>query len=328
MSSEKKEDCIAYIKEHNPGGFVNTKILVQDIALLKKATLFFCSKSIARATFPVERKMFQSFWDYFTFVKNIPRLMRTFRSYFKSASLIEKFPLLEPKSINPNQFEKLMSLFKDCGIDNVGYVKISECDVFKHLGVPYKHVIVFTAHQSSKIILSSPSIKSQFEVMRVYGLTGRKANQITKHLNENGFGCMPGHSMGGSVSYPKLAYMAGLGCLGRHGMLIEPTGGPNCRIGVVFTNIDNLSEFFNDSNEHLWIKDFCAKCGKCIKKCPQNAIKEKASIDQNAHITSIHYKKCHLNFGPKNACNICVKECPFTTIGYEKIKASFNKKEV
>lgn len=321
MSLEtNKRHRIAYIKEHNLGGFVNTKILVQDIALLEKATLLSNAKSIARATFPAKRKLFHSFGDVLLFIKNIPRLLRTFRSYFKSESIIKKLPLVEAKSISKKQFEKLMSIFDNAGIDHVGYVEISEADVFKHLGIPYKHVIVFTAHQDKKIIQSSPSLKSQFEVMRVYGLTGRTANRITKHLSKEGFGCMPGHSMGGSVGYPQLGYMAGLGYLGRHGLLISPTGGANQRIGVVFTNIDNLGEFFDNTNEHLWIKDFCAKCGKCIKKCPQNAIKEKATTDKDGHVTSIFYKKCHLNFGPKNACNICVKECPFTSVGYEILK--------
>lgn len=76
----------------------------------------------------------------------------------------------------------------------------------------------------------------------------------------------------------------------------------------------------------MWIQDFCAKCGKCIQKCPGNTIKKEASVNENGYITCIDYKKCGVEFGDKFGCNVCVAVCPFTTVGYDKIKESFLKR--
>jgi epoxyqueuosine reductase len=173
--------------------------------------------------------------------------------------------------------------------------------------------------------LTSPSIDSQAEVGRVYGVTGNASNKVTTLLESLGYGAMPSHSLGGVIDYTKLGYLAGLGCIGRHGLLIEPTAGSNHRLGAVFTNISNLDEYFDNTNEHMWIQDFCAKCGKCIRKCPVDAINQEPSTNENGYTTCIDYKMCGVEFGDKYGCNICVAVCPFTTVGYEKIKKSFLK---
>lgn len=304
----------------NTKGKMNKQLLMIDLPLLDKATLLASDKSIARAPFPCDRKM------PIEMITAIPKMISAMTTFFKSRRIIQKSKVkAEEKPISDDEFKQVISKLQSCNIDNIGYVKISDMDVFKHYGVPYKNVIIFTAHQETKPILTSPSIDSQVEVGRIYGVTGKGSNEVSKLIEDMGYGAMPSHSLGGVIDYTKLGYLAGLGCIGRHGLLIEPKSGPNHRLGAIFTNISNFDEYFDSTNEHMWIKDFCAKCGKCIKKCPGNAINNEPTVNENGYTTCIDYKKCGVEFGDKFGCNVCVAICPFTTVGYDKIKKSFLK---
>lgn len=247
-------------------------------------------------------------------------------SFFTSVKLIKKLEVKEiSQKIDQIGIDEIIHLLKDSDIDQIGYTMIDESDVFKYLAVPYKHVIIFTARQDKDEILTSPSMKSQIEVGRIYGKTGRAANKLTKYLTDKGYGAMPSHSLGGVIDYTKLGSRAGLGVIGNHGLLIEPISGPNHRLGAVFTNIENLDDYFEQTTDYEWVKDFCTKCGKCRRKCPGDAIKAHTTINENGYITSIDYKKCEKYFSEQFGCNICVAECPFTTVGYDKIKSGYMK---
>ena len=86
-----------------------------------------------------------------------------------------------------------------------------------------------------------------------------------------------------------LAEKAGLGTIGTHGLLISPNVGPRQRIAAVYTSIENLPEI--NTNEHLWIKDFCTKCKRCVKACPTKAIFAKPKRDHHDTIKHIDYTR-------------------------------------
>lgn len=300
----------------NAKGKLNKQLLQADLPLLEKSSIKALPTSIERAPFPGKEKM------PLKMILKMPKMMSAMTSFFTSVKLIKKLEVKESsQQIDQLGVDEAIQLLKDSGIDQSGYVEIDEGDVFKHLAVPYKHVIIFTARQDKEDILTSPSMRSQVEVGRIYGQTGRAANRLTKYLTGKGYGAMPSHSLGGVIDYTKLARRAGLGEIGRHGLLIEPTSGPNHRLGAVFTNIDNLGVYFDQTNDHEWIKDFCAKCGKCRRECPGDAIKDRATMNENGYITTIDHKKCEKYFSEQFGCNICVAKCPFTTVGYVKIKS-------
>lgn len=303
-------------------GKMNKQMLQADLPLLDKAQLYALETSIERAPFPTNEKPKAAM------ITKLPKMLPAMTTYSKSIKMVKKTSLVKgDKSIDQNTFDQMIKVLKDCQIENIGYVEIDGSDVFKHLGVPYKYMLIFTAHQEVEPILTSPSIESQAEVAMIYGRTGNASNKVSQYLEDQGFGAMPSHSLGGSVDYTKLAQRAGIGEFGRHGLLIEPISGPNHRIGGVFTNIDNLGDFLNQTNEHEWIKDFCAKCGKCIRKCPVKAINENPTVNENGYTTCIDPLKCGHYFGENFGCNICVASCPFTRVGYNKLKDKFVNKE-
>ena len=65
-----------------------------------------------------------------------------------------------------------------------------------------------------------------------------------------------------------VAYDAGLGELGRLGLLITPQFGPRIRLSIVSTNLPLVY----DNPIVLGVQDFCAFCKKCAVNCPSGAV--------------------------------------------------------
>lgn len=125
-----------------------------------------------------------------------------------------------------------------------------------------------------------------------------------------------------ALSIP-LAIDAGLGALGRHGLLITPEYGPRVRICKVFTDLPIIAdkpnlEFLNK------IERYCKVCYKCSDACETKAI----SIEENP---SFHGKNISNNPGVKkyytdgekcfkfwiensSDCGACIAACPFSKI--------------
>jgi epoxyqueuosine reductase len=125
------------------------------------------------------------------------------------------------------------------------------------------------------------------------------------------------------VDDPSLARMAGMGEFGRHGMLISPFSGACQRMAGVFTN---LRLPVARSNPHEWVREFCGSCGKCIRACPPKAIREEPVPTKAGHYSCVETGRCLLYLVTHFGCTICVKECPFTTMGYDRIQKAFERR--
>ncbi|MCP4268704.1 MAG: [Fe-S]-binding protein, partial [Candidatus Brocadiaceae bacterium] len=133
-----------------------------------------------------------------------------------------------------------------------------------------------------------------------------------------------GPALDGDVNYPVLAEEAGLGAIGKHGLLINPKFGPSLRIATLYVDVENLP--VNGVNKHLWIKEFSRKCNNCVRKCPGSAIYKETKIFVDRSEQHIDYKKCAVPFSNQYNCTVCVKECSFYKNDYSKIKSRFQRK--
>lgn len=212
---------------------------------------------------------------------------------------------------------------RSLGIGAIGYAKLPREAIFKGKAVLFDRVIVLTMEMPKEKIDMAPSIDTLKMVMETYYELGNKINFLVDYLRKNGYAAQAGHPLGGLSLYPLIAEKAGLGWHGSHGLLISPEFGCSQRIGVVYTNIKNLP--MNEKNDHEWIEDFCAKCGKCIRMCPGKAIYEEPIIHESGIITHIDRHKCFSEFAGNYGCSVCIKECPFTKTSYSDIKKRFKK---
>jgi epoxyqueuosine reductase QueG len=140
-------------------------------------------------------------------------------------------------------------------------------------------------------------------------------------MRQNGFAAYPGTALGGITDYVYLAELAGIGVSGYHGLLISPNEGARLRINTIYTNIKNLP--LDYGNEHLWVRDFCAMCKKCIRECPVDAIFDQPVPRGDGGMQCIEHDLCRDYFHQHHGCAICLVECPFSQAGYHKIRARF-----
>ncbi len=106
------------------------------------------------------------------------------------------------------------------------------------------------------------------------------------------------------------AVKAGLGWIGKSGMLISPTVGVHTLISGMVLNIevDNYDQPMQRS---------CGKCSRCIDFCPGKAIIEPGVIDANKCLSYLSIE--HRGLFPENTslqnnifgCDVCIDVCPF-----------------
>lgn len=215
----------------------------------------------------------------------------------------------------------LEKMAREAGAADIKYVKVPPNAIFKHKGIPHEYAIVITVEMNQQNLENAPSFDCFLEVARGYRNLAIIGNKLAKHMRENGFAAYPGTSLGGITDYVYLGEVAGLGAAGYHGMLITPGEGTRLRINTIYTNITNLP--IEIENEHLWVRDFCAMCRKCIRSCPVDAIYDQPVPRGDGGMRCIDHDACrdyfHLNYG----CAICLVACPFSQFGYDTVKTRF-----
>lgn len=257
------------------------------------------------------------------FIEFFPIMRRVLTSFDKSVRMAG-MPHVSEYVDDPDFIKKIITIATDLGAEATGFAEVSPDLLYEGKEIPYKFTIVVAQRMDKEKINTAPSVTCMMEVMNTYGRLGVLVNDLAAKIIEEGYDAVPCPALGGVVDYPSLCRKAGLGEYGRHGLLISPFNGSCQRLAAVFTNLKLPT---NVNNAHDWIWEFCSKCGKCIRKCPVNAILEEPIPQPAGHYTCVEGESC-LNYFAKNyGCSICIKVCPFTTKGYEKIKRSFVKDE-
>ncbi|MBW2023381.1 MAG: reductive dehalogenase [Deltaproteobacteria bacterium] len=139
---------------------------------------------------------------------------------------------------------------------------------------------------------------------------------LAEAIRTMGYNAIPAKN-GVGMSVP-LAIDAGLGQLGRNGLLITPDYGPAVRIGKVLTDMPLIP----DKPIDFGVTEFCESCGKCAEHCPGKAISFSKSRTYDPPVLTgnpgalkwyINGKKCLQYWIEAGAsCASCQAVCPFT----------------
>lgn len=244
----------------------------------------------------------------------------------------EDHPLLETYP-NDNVWNELKDYAWNQWRVKIGFTKMPDELIFKGKGVLYNYSLVCIQEMDKEAIDQAPEMACGNEVMRVYSTLGIAINDIANWLRDNkNINCHSNHPLGGLVNSIPLAVKAGMGHFGHNGLLITKDFGQRHRVAPIF--IENKFFEYTDSDEHIWIEDFCKTCRKCERSCPSNAIlSEKIVRDQELEglgnrKTSIDREKCFPYFNKTMGCAVCIKVCPFSKADgtYDKLKKVTEKK--
>ncbi|NOQ96319.1 MAG: reductive dehalogenase [Desulfobacterales bacterium] len=177
-----------------------------------------------------------------------------------------------------------------------------------------QNAIVMAVAMDYDSVRYSPDAISGASTGLGYSMQAVLANMVAAFIRGLGYTAIPcGNDT--ALSIP-LAMAAGLGELGRMGLLVTEPFGPRVRICKVFTDLP----LQHDTYRPFGVTEFCKACKKCAINCPSQAIShedptmEGPSFSNHSGVLKwyIHPEKCFL-FWVKNwlDCNNCVKVCPF-----------------
>lgn len=176
-------------------------------------------------------------------------------------------------------------------------------------------VVVMAISMNRDFVLESPNVVNFAAAELGYSKMGFLAISLAEFIRALGYNAMP--CMNDTALSIPLAIDAGLGQLGRLGLLITPEYGACVRLCKVVTdmplNIDKPIDF--------GLTEFCKQCLACARACPADAISfgDRAfagvceSNNPGVEKWHVNAEKC-LRFWQANgaACANCIAACPFT----------------
>jgi reductive dehalogenase len=174
----------------------------------------------------------------------------------------------------------------------------------------HKYAIAVTVEMDIQMVGSAPSGSIVMESARQYLESGKIAVQMANFIRNIGYEARAHIDGNYEVICPLVARDAGLGEIGRMGLLMTPKLGPRVRIAVVTTNLPLIID--KPLNDFTFI-DFCIQCKKCADVCPSHAISfdDRTKID-GVERWQIDQEKCFsLWCSLGTDCGRCVSVCPY-----------------
>jgi len=246
----------------------------------------------------------------------------SFETIGELQSLVDGESTENPVQVDTNEITKFIKNWslklgaKDCGItllkDYHLYSVGGRGDRYgKEISTDHKYAIAFTTEMDKTMIDSAPTGSIVMESAQQYLESGIVAIQVAQHIRNLGYSARAHIDGNYQVVCPLVARDAGLGELGRMGLLMTPNLGPRVRISVVTTSLPLIVDERKPDNS---VTDFCKMCKKCAVVCPSRAIsfEDKKDIDGVTR-WQIDSEACYTvwcTFGTD--CGRCVAVCPYS----------------
>jgi epoxyqueuosine reductase len=217
--------------------------------------------------------------------------------------------------------QKTSSILKQAatvfGASLTGICKLDRRWLYTEAEVPRRleNVVVMAVEMDPRGIAASPAVPAAVATGMGYSkmaFTLSLTGQFIRNLGYTAIQC--GNDT--ALSIP-IAIDAGLGELGRNGLLITPQYGPRVRLCKIFTDLPLAP----DKPITLGVKEFCKKCKACAKNCKTGAISsdDEPSFDTACRSNNAGALKWYVNtelcyqFWRENGtdCSTCIKVCPY-----------------
>jgi len=230
-------------------------------------------------------------------------------------------PVRPPKPDPPEFWNEVIARAESLGIGLVGFAPVDENLIFTsdfvgQMDRLYANGIVLGMEMDFTAIDSAPGPEAGLEAMRIYAELGVATNRLADFIRSRGYCAIACHPLGGPILYPAMAVRAGLGEMGRSGLLITKKYGPRQRLSMVAIDASPLPE---TAPSKLGISEYCEKCRKCIAACPVGAVLKEPVAKGNGITSRIDQDKCIGYFYETEGCSICLKVCPFHQKGYDRL---------
>lgn len=235
---------------------------------------------------------------------------------FVDGKVSEKKQNVDPKKIS--RFVK--SWLKKLGAHSIGITLLKDYHLYSHKGrgalygkaIQNKHpyAIAFTVEMDHEMMKSAPKGSAVMESSQQYLNSGTIAVQLASFIRKLGFSARAHIDGNYELICPLVASDAGLGEIGRMGLLMTPKLGPRVRVAVVTTDMPVI---IDKKRDYSSVIDFCNICKKCADACPSASIShQKRSIYEGVLRWKINSERCFTYWSAIGTdCGRCIAVCPF-----------------
>jgi epoxyqueuosine reductase len=228
---------------------------------------------------------------------------------------------------SPRATAQVKAAARYLGADLVGIAELERNWLYSHHYLPetgesrpveiedgYRYVVVMAVQMDYAMIRAVPTALSLAEFMRAYSRMAFLVNSVAQFIRHLGFRAIP--SLNDTALSVPLAIDAGLGELGRHGMLVTPEFGPRLRLCKVLTDLP----LEPDRAREFGVTRFCSLCRRCAETCPGKAIPPGERTSEALSISNIpgvmkwplSAERCRENWlKTGTSCGICIRVCPY-----------------
>ena len=238
-------------------------------------------------------------------------------------------PLLDEEDLPDRQIKAdpaRMSRFvkqwaKKLGARSVGITELEAYHLYSTIGrgerygepvdLDHKYAIALTIEMEKVLLDRAPYGPTAMESAQQYLNSGAIAVQLAEYIRQLGYSARAHIDGSYRVVCPLVARDAGLGEIGRMGLLMTPELGPRVRIAVVTTDMPLVT---GKRTTDLSTLDFCTRSKKCADACPSKAISFEDRQEMDGALRwQINSEACFTYWCTVGTdCAICMRVCPYS----------------
>lgn len=216
----------------------------------------------------------------------------------------------------------LKGLARYHGALEVGVAEVKPYHVYSHVGrgtgaygeaIPVEHgfALAFTVEMDHRMLGASPGPAGLMESARQYVEAARIAVPLAAAVRRLGYPARAHIDGNYRVIAPLVARDAGLGEIGRMGLLMTPGLGPRVRLGVVTTSAVLVPD---GRTRDASVLDFCTLCNKCAENCPSKSIPTGPRREIDGVLRwRINADTCFRYWNVVGTdCGLCLDVCPYS----------------
>lgn len=207
------------------------------------------------------------------------------------------------------------------GAVSVGITRLRDYHLYSTVGrgadygspvtLDHPYAIALTVEMDHASLQHAPLAPTVMESAQQYVASGVIAVQLAELIRRLGYGARAHIDGNYRLVCPLVARDAGLGEIGRMGLLMTPMLGPRVRIAVVTTDLPLIPD---ERRPDPTVLDACTRCRKCADACPASAIPAggRARIDGSLR-WRIDSEACFTFWCRIGTdCARCVITCPYS----------------
>jgi ferredoxin len=207
------------------------------------------------------------------------------------------------------------------GALDVRVTRLRDYQVYAHAGrrlhnwgekynTHHTHAIVFSSEMAHEMVHSTPRAPAATESAVQYMHLANIGIALAMYLTKLGYSARAHVDGNYQVLATAVAHEAGIGELGRLGLIITPAHGPRVRLAVVTTELDLIE----DAAVNFGVQHFCEICKKCAHNCPSNSIETGGKKKVRGVVKwQSQMETCYKFWRTAGTdCAICMAVCPYS----------------